>query len=387
MRGLRNPRASHIQMNAESEHLPLIESWDTYWQGALTSSAYSGGGSSHPLVLSFWDDYFRGLNDRDGELKLIDIASGNGAVVKGASTSLTGPSAKFTCLDVSESAIRMLEERFPNVHGVVADAADIPLDSASYDIATSQFGVEYAGLEALDEVARLIATGGEIAMLLHHREGIIYEECSASLDAVREMQVAEFIPKCIAMFEAGFIAMQSGDRTRYSAAAKNFAPALRAMETIMMQHGRDVAASTILKVYRDVRTIHGNMRQYEPSEVSNWLKKMDQAIEAYAGRMASMRDAAIDATQFAQVGTGWAKKALRFCGPNRSQTRSRTRLSHGHLLQRRNDCFVIAPATTRRLMQTVAHLPQTRGFNRATGTLEVQAPLIPVQPKKLKQVT
>ena len=105
-------------------------------------------------------------------------------------------------------------------------------------------------------------------------------------------------------------AARAGDRTRYSAAAKNFAPALRAMETIMMQHGRDVAASTILKVYRDVRTIHGNMRQYEPSEVSNWLKKMDQAIEAYAGRMASMRDAAIDATQFAQVGTGLGEKGF-----------------------------------------------------------------------------
>ena len=297
-------------MNAESEHLPLIESWDTYWQGALTSAAYSGGGSSHPLVLSFWDDYFRGLNDRDGELKVIDIASGNGAVVKGASISLTGPSAKFTCLDVSESAIRMLEERFPDVHGVVADAADIPLDSASYDIATSQFGVEYAGLEALDEVTRLIAPGGELAMLLHHRDGIIYEECSASLEAAREMQAAEFIPKCIAMFEAGFIAMQSGDRTRYSAAAKNFAPALRAMETIMMRHGRDVAASTILKVYRDVRTIHGNMRHYEPSSVSGWLEKMEQAIEAYTGRMASMREAAIDATQFAQVGTGLVEKGF-----------------------------------------------------------------------------
>lgn len=291
----------YIQMSAESEHLPLIESWDTYWQGALTSAAYTGGGSSHPLVLSFWDDYFREVRGRDGEPKIIDIASGNGAVVECASNSFIGPLPDFTCLDVSASAIRMLEERFPGVCGVVADAAEIPLDSASFDIATSQFGIEYAGLEALDEVTRLIAPSGELALLLHHRGGIIFEECGANLDAVREMQAAEFIPNCIAMFEAGFATLQGGDRARYSTVGKEFAPAIRAMEAIMLKHGRDVAAGTILKVYRDVRTIHNRMRHYEPSAVRGWLEKLQQAIEAYAGRMASMREAAIDATQFAQV--------------------------------------------------------------------------------------
>lgn len=297
-------------MSAESEQLPLIESWDTYWQGALTSAAFTGGGSSHPLVLTFWDDYFRSLHDRDHELNIIDIASGNGAVVEGASTSLTGPTARFTCLDVSASAIRMLEERFPDVCGVVADAADIPLDSDSYDIATSQFGVEYAGLEALDEVARLVAPGGELVLMLHHLGGIIYQECGASLEAVREMQAAEFIPNCIAMFEAGFAVLQGADPALYREAGKKFAPSLHAMETIMKQRGRDVAANTILKVYLDVRAIHGRMRHYEPSEVRDWLEKMEQAIEAYAGRMASMREAAIDATQFAQVGTGLVEKGF-----------------------------------------------------------------------------
>jgi ubiquinone/menaquinone biosynthesis C-methylase UbiE len=289
------------KMNTESENLPLIESWDTYWQGAHTSGAYTGGGSSHPLVLGFWDDYFREVDGRESKPKIIDIASGNGAVVKSASTVFGGHLPEFTCLDVSDSAISMLEERYPGVHGVVADAASIPLDSASYDIATSQFGVEYAGLEALIEVTRLIAPGGELAMLVHHRDGIIFQECGASLEAVKEMEAAEFISKCIAMFETGFAAMQGGDGEPYRTASKAFAPAIKAMEAIMMKHGRDVAAGTILKVYRDVRTIHSRMRHYEPSAIKDWLLKLEQAIEAYAGRMASMRDAAIDVAQFTQV--------------------------------------------------------------------------------------
>jgi len=289
------------KMNTESENLPLIESWDTYWQGALTSGAYTGGGSTHPLVLGFWDDYFQKVGGREDKPRIIDIASGNGAVVGCASSVLSGSLPEFTCLDVSDSAISMLEERYPGVHGVVADAANIPLESASYDIATSQFGVEYAGIDALNEVVRLIAPGGELALLLHYRDGIIFQECGASLKAVEEMEAAGYIPKCIAMFETGFAAMQGRDPERYRTASKAFAPAIKAMEAIMMTHGRDVAAGTILKVYRDVRTIHSRMRHYEPSAIKEWLLNLQQAIVAYAGRMASMRDAAIDASQFQHV--------------------------------------------------------------------------------------
>ncbi|MGI9233483.1 MAG: class I SAM-dependent methyltransferase [Woeseiaceae bacterium] len=294
--------------NENPEPFPVIESWDTYWQGAESSAAYTGGGSSHPLVLSFWLDYFRDVQNRDGKPKIIDIASGNGAVVESANTVFGGQLPAFTCLDVSESAILMLEKRFPGVHGIVADAAEIPLDSASYDIATSQFGVEYAGLEAVEEMVRLLAPGGELTLLMHHHGGIIFQECGASLDAIRDMQDANFIPACMAMFEAGYEALQGGDPARYGAAGKQFAPALQAMEAIMVQYGREVAASTILKIYRDVRTIHGRMRHYEPSAVLGWLEKMKTAIEAYTGRMASMRNAAIDATRFKQLCTDLTDK-------------------------------------------------------------------------------
>ena len=294
----------------KSEPLPVIESWDTYWQGAQASAAYTGGGSSHPLVLSFWDDYFRDVQGRDGEPKIIDIASGNGAVATSASKAFAGALPEFTCLDVSPAAIRMLEKRFAGVHGVVADATAIPLDSASCDIATSQFGLEYAGLEALDEVTRLLVQGGELALMLHYRDGVIYRECGASLDAVSEMQAAKFIPYCIAMFEAGFAVLKGGNRARYSAAGKQFGTAIHAMEAIMMQHGREVAAGTILRVYRDVRTVHGRMRHYEPSAVLGWLQKMEEAIEAYAGRMASMRNAAIESSRFEQLRADLVEKGF-----------------------------------------------------------------------------
>jgi len=287
--------------NEDSERLPVIESWDSYWQGAQTSGAYTGGGSSHPLVTSFWTHLFIIAKDRESTPRIIDIASGNGAVVDCANTVFEGRLPEFTCLDVSTSAIRILEERFPGVHGLVADASSIPLDSASFDIVTSQFGVEYAGLEAINEVIRLLAPGGELALLLHHRGGVIYEQCGASLDATRQMQTAGFIPKCIAMFETGFAALGGGDRGEYNTAGKEFAPAIKAMEAILAQYGTDVADGTILRLYRDVRTIHSRMPHYEPGEVIDWLNKLQQETDAYEGRMASMLDVAIDEARFQQL--------------------------------------------------------------------------------------
>lgn len=211
-----------------------------------------------------------------------------------------GQLAGFTCLDISISAVAMVEQRFPGVHGIVSDARSIPLESASYDIVTSQFGIDYAGLEAIDEVARLVAPAGQLALLLHNRAGSIYSQCAASLEAVERMQRARFIPRAIAMFEHGFVACRGADRAGYDAAARQFMPAMRAMESIMTQLGAHVADGTIIQLYDYVNRIHGRMQHYDPPEVLSWLERLDSEMPAYAGRLASMCNVAIDARTFKQ---------------------------------------------------------------------------------------
>lgn len=285
----------------KSDSSPIAESWDTYWQGARRSPACSSEGSSHPAVLSFWEEFFETVGNQYDAPKIIDIASGSGAVVERARSALGGPLTDFTCVDISASAINMVQRRFPEVHGVVADVRSLPLDGARYDIATSQFGIEYAGLEAIHEVARLIAPGGQLALLLHNRAGGIYRQCAASLDAIQKMQDAKFIPYSIAMFEEGFAACRGADRAKYDAAAKRLVPAVRTMESIMMQHGKHVADGTIIGLYNDVRRMHSRMLNYEPAEVLSWLKNLEGELPTYAGRMSSMCNAAIDAEAFEQL--------------------------------------------------------------------------------------
>ena len=289
--------------NDKPETPDVVSSWDTYWQGAAGSAAYTSGETGHPLVVSFWTDFFTERRERAGELRIVDIASGNGAVVESAFRVFGDQRPDITCLDVSEAAIEMLKERFDGVHGVVADARNIPLESFEYDLVTSQFGIEYAGLGAISEIVRLVSPNGELALIVHHRDGSIFRQSRANLKAVEGLQDARFIPHARAMFEGAFEAAETGDSSRYRDAGRQLGPSLRAVEKIMMEHGRDIANGTIMGLYRDVRTIHERLRHYDPADVEEWLTKMEQEVDAYAGRMRSMCEAAVDADSFVELCT------------------------------------------------------------------------------------
>jgi len=287
--------------NHESDASQVASNWDTYWHGTGDIGAYSTGGVKHPAILAFWDEFFQDVKQDYSRPRIIDIGSGNGAVVKRALAAFGDQAFDFTCLDVSDAAITNIREMFPQVEGLVTDARCIPLDSGSFDIVTSQFGVEYAGLGAINETARLLASGGRLAFLLHNQAGWMHRECVESLDAIVRLQESRFIPYATAMFDAGFKAVHGADREPYEAAAKQLAPAIGALESIMKQYGQHVAGDTISRLYNDVARIHESIQNYEPGEILGWLNKLDGELDAYAGRMSSMSQSAIDNETFEEI--------------------------------------------------------------------------------------
>jgi SAM-dependent methyltransferase len=268
------------------------ESWDKYWQGTGEAGAFSAGGASHPGVQVFWGDFFQSLVGRFTSPRHVDIATGNGAVVEMALNLLADDKPAITCVDISESAIRNAEARFPGAAGVVSDAAAIPLEDYGFDIVTSQFGIEYAGPDAVTEAARLVAPGGALALLMHIENGIVQKECEDSLAAIAAIKEADFIALATELFRNGFAAIRGADRAPYDAAGASFAPAVAAAEKVMDEYGDDVAGGSVAKLYNDVAQIHSRMPNYDPDEVLGWLSTMDAEMAAYGERMSSMIEAA-----------------------------------------------------------------------------------------------
>lgn len=273
-------------------------SWDSYWRSGDANMAWSAMDAGHPAVQSFWDDFFAALSPASKSPAMIDIACGNGAVVEHVLAQLGTRELAITCVDVSAVAIGNISERFKQVEALICDARQIPADSHSFDIVTSQFGVEYAGIEAVVEAARLVAPGGRMALLMHHSAGSIYRDCVAGRVAVSAVRDAQFLALAGRMFQAGFAAVRGADRAPYDAAAARLAPALKVVEDAIAQHGAQVSAGAIARLYEDVARIHGRLPHYDPQEVLEWLERMERELGAYQMRASSMIACALDTAAF-----------------------------------------------------------------------------------------
>lgn len=279
----------------------VASSWDAYWHGTGDTGAYSSGGVTHPAILAFWDEFFNGVKRDYPAPRIIDIASGNGAVVERALAVFGDEPLEMSCVDVSEAAIANIRTRFPGVNGILADAREIELADGGFEALTSQFGVEYAGVEAIFQCTRLLTGGGRLALIMHNESGAIQQECRDSLDAVVKLQQSRFVELATELFRAGFAAVRGADRAPYENAARELAPAIAEAESIMEQYGQDVAGDTIARLYSDVARIHEEITQYEADEVLAWLERMKDELVAYAGRMSSMIDSAVDSPDFEQI--------------------------------------------------------------------------------------
>jgi len=284
------------------------QSWDAYWRGTAAAGAWSAGGVKHPAIEAFWSDRFRALGRESNRAAMLDIASGNGAVIECAAKAFGEDGLDLTCVDVSEPALANIKERFPRARSVVCDAASLPLETAQFQLVTSQFGIEYAGPGAVDEAVRVLAPGGLLILVLHHRGGLIHAECATSLEAIEAVGHSRFISLALELFRTGFAAVRGADRAPYDAAAAELAPALQSLEDCIRRHGEAVAGGSVAQLYADVARIHSRMPHYEADEVIAWLQRMNLELEAYAGRMTSMMDSALDGEAFAQLCSGLERR-------------------------------------------------------------------------------
>lgn len=276
-------------------------SWDSYWTDSGDAAAFSADGADHPALAGFWHEFFEMVKRDIAMPRLVDLASGNGAVITHALAVFDDASASITSVDVSEQAVSAIRERFPGVTGVVNDAADLSLESGGFDVVTSQFGIEYAGPAAVDEAIRLLASHGYLAALIHNTDSDIHRDCAAGHDAVSRVQESGFFPLALDYFTRGFEAVRGGDRAPYDEAATKLDPAVKTFEGIFKDYGEDVAAGAIAQLYTDVARMHQRIAHYEGDEVLAWLRQMDERLESYRARMASMRGAALDADAFEKV--------------------------------------------------------------------------------------
>ncbi|MFN2287739.1 MAG: class I SAM-dependent methyltransferase [Chromatocurvus sp.] len=289
------------------------DAWDAYWQGTRETAAHDKGGALEPVLKTHWDTVFtRVLADCPDPL-VLDIACGNGALADHARRHKAD--LQLICSDYSLGALRNLLQRAPDNLAVAADAFYPPFAAGSLDLLVSQFGIEYAGIEAIVAASDLVAPGGTLALVVHLREGAIHEECARNEALIRDIEACGLLARSAAAFRAGF-ALNPDDATTVDAfrqAERELAPALRTVEALLGTHGSAAAAGLAHRLYSDIAHMYRRMGAYELSDVLAWLEGMQGQLVAYRQRMAAMVAAGLEPAAIERIVSELSARDWRCC--------------------------------------------------------------------------
>ncbi|MCF6274304.1 MAG: class I SAM-dependent methyltransferase [Robiginitomaculum sp.] len=277
------------------------QDWGNDWQGRAgdrAGEALVGVGIEHNEKLAeFWAECFAGL---DKSSNILDMACGAGSVLRHANangfTHLSG-------VDISGDAVAAMQREFPNAKGIVAPVDDTGLADGAYDLVVSQYGFEYAGsnrqvLAAAREMARLVADNGQFIALCHIKGGGIEQEVSGHLRHIKDMTKPGFISAA----KAVFIALDAAEKSPTLATKTAYEKATHLLtaprdKLIAWLGAGQTSGSEIHKLgqhlYSGTIDLFTRRKAYSLADITGWLDCMQNEIDAYRGRMQSMRQSAL----------------------------------------------------------------------------------------------
>ena len=163
--------------------------WSDYWRSGRTD-VMTVQTATGPVAFDtepVWADWFGTF---EAGAQLLDLATGNGQVAGYASGAAAASRKTFAITGVDYADVEAARTRMPAdcrlLGGVTLEK--LPFPAASFDGASSQFGIEYADTRpALQELGRVLKPGGRALMLIHHSDSVITRQTAdqiAAYDAV-----------------------------------------------------------------------------------------------------------------------------------------------------------------------------------------------------------
>ena len=150
--------------------------WSDYWAtGALTSLPQDFAFNYDGEVERFWRQQFSALPDSG---RLLDVCTGNGAIALLAAvwSRESEHELAISAVDAAALSPELIARRSPETAELVerirfvgqTPIEALPFADESFDLVTSQYGLEYCKLErAAPELARVLTPGGRLAAVCH----------------------------------------------------------------------------------------------------------------------------------------------------------------------------------------------------------------------------
>jgi SAM-dependent methyltransferase len=165
------------------------EAWSRYWARGVPHSCIGTYGDRYGgAIAAFWKDVFAGL---PAVARVLDVATGNGALPRLLLDACSQPGVTCDAVDIATVQLPWLASAPPaerdrvRLHGGV-DAGALPFADHTFDLAVSQYGLEYTDLESsVPELLRVLAPRGGVALVLHHAQGRPATLAAIEIDHIR----------------------------------------------------------------------------------------------------------------------------------------------------------------------------------------------------------
>jgi len=264
--------------------------WRRFWKSEKIASCVPNRAATEEQINANWRSFFAGLPEGS---RILDIATGNGVLLRQAAATEHGQGFELVGVDLAEiDPLRHAPgdlAAHPSVRflgGV--DAVALPFDNARFDVTVSQYGLEYADLDAaLGEVERVLRPGGRLHWLAHseasevvvqnrdqHRQVDLLLAPAGPLDAMARL---------VARLQRGKspgLAMNRLDKS------------MRAAEAFCREHP---PANIVTEVCRGLAETANRWQAYNPADLKSMVEHSRRELAAHRERIVDLGDAVVTA--------------------------------------------------------------------------------------------
>lgn len=244
--------------------------WSRYWARETSGACLPGAPPAvQNALIGTWK---RGFGDLCSGVRVLDVASGGGSVLKILlETVKDAVGIGIDAAAVGPAAVAL------GVRGGI-DAHALPFGVASFDMVTSQFGLEYCGRAAWAEAARVLSPGGHMLLICHHQASAAVLHNGRRLAAMR------------ALDDAGLFGLAAG-----LAAGRGEDPAV--MAKVLAAREAHAAQSVVVE-------LPAALGQWARAGRRDAVAAIRAEAEAEMARLAAMQLAALDGAAIAER-AGW----------------------------------------------------------------------------------
>jgi len=273
--------------------------WQDYWRRGPVACCLADdlcAGYDGALAAG-WHSFFLGLGKG---MQVLDLCTGNGGVALLGAQASTANNKAFDITGVDLALIEPAtnvpahREALQSItfDGGV-DATDLPFGDVTFDAVTSQFGVEYAGMDAaLDEAARVLKDGGRLRLVIHAVEGIAEAAARAEYALVGSFDFVELHNSLrTALVAVNSLTRGIGTKPAADAAVEAYIAAMEGLEAELARHPNQ---ATILTLGRDLMTLFGALESMPIADVLERVDASERAVDAHRLRLEALMAAACD---------------------------------------------------------------------------------------------